>query len=81
AVQADALAVGDFDGDGSDDLAVGGRSEVTVWRCPIAPGVHGLDAPAARYRGLQHPTDAFGSAGGGGPRRRRSVGAARGGGL
>ncbi len=62
AVAAEDLAVGDFDGDGQDDLAVGGGGKVTVWRGPLPPGDLGEPAAAARYVGREYPIDHFGRA-------------------
>ena len=56
------VALGDFDGDGVTDLAVGGNAEVRILLGPLPPGDIDMNGAAAAWIGHEHPTDAFGAA-------------------
>ncbi len=62
AMRADDVAIGDFDGDGLADLAVGGAAEVAIWLGPLPAGPLSVSEAALRLRGRQYPDDAFGAA-------------------
>ncbi len=62
AVPATTIAVGDFDGDGPLDLALGGHGSVRAYPGPVEPGSYAQRDAVVHLVGVQYPDDSFGHA-------------------